>query len=112
MPERKTLSGHREFKAVYARGRRATSDGITAIVLETPGVATRTGFAVPAQAAGAVTRNRIRRRLREAVRALMVPSGYRVIIRSDRSTAEAPFPDVLGHLRAALEGAGVKGLPS
>jgi ribonuclease P protein component len=112
MPERKALSGNREFKAVYARGRRSTSDGITAIVLETPGDSTRTGFAVPARGAGAVTRNRVRRRLREALRILQVPSGYQVVIRSDASPATSPFSEVLAHLKTALEGAGVRGLPS
>jgi hypothetical protein len=41
---------------------------------------------------------------------LGLPDGYQVVIRSDASGARAPFSEVQGHLRTALEGAGMKGL--
>jgi ribonuclease P protein component len=108
---RTTLSGQREFKAVYAHGRRAASNGITTVALSAPGSPTKTGFAISSRQAGAVDRNRIRRRLREGLRCLRLPDGYWIVVKSDYSSARLPFQDLVGHLKRALEGAGVEGLP-
>ena len=52
----------------------------------------RFGFIVSKRAAPlSVTRNRIRRRLREAVRALPFREGWDVLLIARKSTADAPF---------------------
>jgi ribonuclease P protein component len=64
-------------------------------------------YAVPRKAGGAVTRNRIRRRLRAAVDALvdeMAPGAY--LISPDRTAADMPFEALIHSLRTSLRAAG------
>lgn len=57
----------------------------------------RFGFIVSKRAAPlSVTRNRVRRRLREAVRALRFQDGWDVLLIARQSTAEAPFDALQG----------------
>ena len=57
-----------EFDRVYKSGERHSSANMTVIFLAAPGGVPRVGFAAGKALGGAVERNRIRRRLREAVR--------------------------------------------
>ena len=62
----------------------------------------RFGFVVSKRAAPlSVTRNRVRRRLREAVRSLRFQDGWDVLLIARQSTAEAPF-DALQRATASL----------
>ena len=62
----------------------------------------RFGFIVSKRAAPlSVTRNRVRRRLREIVRALPFQDGWDVLLIARQSTAEAPF-DALRAATASL----------
>jgi ribonuclease P protein component len=56
----------------------------------------RFGFTVPKAVGKAVARNRIRRRLREAVRTQMpsLPSNWLVVFNPRRNLLEAPFDQV------------------
>jgi ribonuclease P protein component len=53
---------------VYAEGRRRNFDWLVAFLLENRNNPSRIGFTVPAAFGSAVDRNRIKRRMREAVR--------------------------------------------
>ena len=66
-----------------------------------PGAA-RLGLAVSA-AGGAVTRNRVKRRLRHAVRELELQPGMDYVIIANREVAEAAYTRVRGWLGRALE---------
>lgn len=57
-----------EFDRVYQGGERHSSANLTAIFLAATGRGSRVGFTAGKALGGAVERNRIRRRLREAVR--------------------------------------------
>ena len=57
-----------DFRRVYDRGRRQSLDGMVAFFLATDNPSSRIGFTVPAAFGPAVDRNRIKRRLREAIR--------------------------------------------
>jgi ribonuclease P protein component len=56
----------------------------------------RFGFTLPKALGKAVVRNRIRRRLREAVRTQMpsLPSNWAVVFNPRRNVLEAPFDEV------------------
>ena len=69
---------------------------------------TRLGLAVPSGAGRAVTRNRLRRRLREIVRAYGPGDGMDVVIRADKSAAGRNFQELDEVVVAALGQAGVK----
>lgn len=57
-----------DFRKVYSEGRRRNLDWLVAFSLATGKPVSRVGFTVPSSFGGAVERNRMKRRLREAVR--------------------------------------------
>ncbi len=91
----------RDIDAVYKRGRRARSDGISISVLDRgDSDATRVGFAVGRRCGGAVVRNRIRRRLRAAATAL--PAGLDVVIGGSPGLERTQFQELESHVKRAL----------
>jgi ribonuclease P protein component len=57
-----------DYRKVYAAGRRRSLDWLVAFSLHTGNAASRVGLTVPRTFGPAVERNRVKRRLREAVR--------------------------------------------
>ncbi|MGC8667385.1 MAG: ribonuclease P protein component [Chthonomonadales bacterium] len=89
LPRALRLRHNREFKRAYTRGRSYPhSLMVLYVVPGNPGV-TRFGFSVSRKLGGAVIRNRIRRRLREACRALLpeVRPGFDVVIVARRAAS-------------------------
>ncbi|MGA3184901.1 MAG: ribonuclease P protein component [Candidatus Dormibacteria bacterium] len=64
----------------------------------------RLGLSVPGMA-GAVERNRVRRRLREAARGLHDHHGYDLIVSADASALRVPFPVLRDQVETAARGA-------
>jgi ribonuclease P protein component len=62
----------------------------------------RFGFTAAATLGKAVVRNRIKRRLREAVRSLAVAPGWDVVINSRRGAAEASYDQLRGQVRELM----------
>jgi ribonuclease P protein component len=62
----------------------------------------RYAFAVPKRVGTAVVRNRVRRRLREALRALPVCEGYDLVISVRPEAAAATFQTLLSELKLLL----------
>ena len=71
------------------------------------GEPTRVGYSVKSSAGPAVTRNRIKRRLRAAVRALEPGSGFDVVITGDAAVASIEFQILVDKLGTALRSTGV-----
>ena len=69
-----------------------------AFCLRMPGepVPSRFGFTVPKQVGKAVQRNRLKRRIREAVKARLgvLPANWAIVFNPRRSLLEAPFEDL------------------
>jgi ribonuclease P protein component len=96
-PRSARLLRHADFERVYKQGRRHFSASITVFYWprpkqETPTSGPRIGFTVGRALGGAVQRNRIRRRLREAVR-LSPPAGVAadVVINPKKSLLTIDF---------------------
>jgi ribonuclease P protein component len=71
----------------------------------------RVGFTTTKKIGNAVTRNRARRRLREAARLLLgdgQAEGYDLVLIGRDATATRDFAMLVGDLRGALRQAGVK----
>jgi len=82
LPARARLKLRSDFRSVYARGRSCATDLVVVYALPNHKDTTRIGFSVSRKVGKAVVRNRVKRLLREAARA-MLPSldpGYDVII--------------------------------
>ena len=94
-PRAARLVKRSEFKQVYSKGKRWSGPLFVAFTLAIPGPS-RAGFTVPKALGKAVVRNRIRRRVREAVRRgwLAMPPGFEIVFNPRRAVLKAPFADL------------------
>jgi ribonuclease P protein component len=89
-----------DFRAVY-RATRPSGGRLLALRAVPNGLeVTRFGFVVGKPVGGAVERNRVRRRLREAARALPVATGYDVVITARPAALAAPLATLRDELMA------------
>ena len=100
-----------EFLCVAAKGRKAAVHGLVLQALARPDAGpVRLGFTVTKKVGNAVIRNRTRRRLREAARALLrerAVSGVDLVLIGRDTTRGRPFVDLIDDLRRALIKVGV-----
>lgn len=104
------LLRHADFERVYKRGRRHFAGHMTVFYLarggETPdgSFGSRVGFTVSKALGGAVQRNRMKRRLREAVRLQGVPAGLDadIVINPKRTLLTAEFADLRNEIAKAF----------
>jgi ribonuclease P protein component len=112
-PRSVRLLRHSDFQRVYKQGRRHFSPSMTVFYLrrsEAPvagqnaAKGLRVGFTVGRVLGGAVQRNRMKRRLREAVRLTMPASapGADVVINPKKSLLTAEFDSVVNEVRQAF----------
>jgi ribonuclease P protein component len=96
-----------EFLRVAASGlsRQCSAFKVQAASREDAEGAPRFGFTVTKRVAGATARNRIRRRLKEALRttsALAACKGYDYVFVARRSALSMPFPELKAQMAQAL----------
>jgi ribonuclease P protein component len=114
-PRSLRLLRHADFERVYKLGRRHFSASLTVFYLARPEATEgstngraasglRVGFAVGRALGGAVQRNRIKRRLREAVRLSQPPRKLRadVVMNPRKALLTADFDAVLNEVRRAF----------
>jgi len=110
-PSSARLLKHSDFERVYKQGRRHFSSHMTVFYLQpagdgSPTATARVGFTVGKVLGGAVVRNRIKRRMREAVRmqrSVLQGSGpVDVVINPKKSVLTLEFPVVLEEVGRAL----------
>lgn len=105
-PRQMRLLKHADFDRVYQQGRRHFSSHMTVFYrLRETGEGMRIGFTVSRALGGAVDRNRMKRRLREAVR-LSHPGTtlpVDVVINPKRTLLGAEFSEVLKEVGRAFE---------
>jgi len=106
-PPSKRLLKHADFQRVYQGGRRQFTGHMTVFFLRreaTPASGPRVGFTVGKALGGAVQRNRIKRRMREAVR-LGLPAcaaPVDVVFNPRQSVLELPFAELLSEVERGL----------
>jgi ribonuclease P protein component len=99
------LLKHADFERVYKQGNRHFAGHMTVFYLRRDqGSGLRVGFTVSKALGGAVQRNRMRRRLREAVRlhGLSAEVTADVVINPKRSLLTADFSDLQNQVAKAL----------
>lgn len=104
-PRGMRLLRHGDFERVYREGRRHFSANLTVFYLGRPaGDHARIGFTVSRALGGAVDRNGMKRRLREAVRITRPPTelGVDIVINPKRSLLTADFQDVVREVARAF----------
>lgn len=105
------LSRLQDFSAIQDRGATRSTSLMAARFLRTDLETTRFGLATGRRIGGAVVRNRVRRRLREALRTLQASfrPGWDVLIIVRPAIVEADHAALVGSLRRTLERGGVLG---
>lgn len=104
-PRRLRLLKHADFDRVYKDGRRHFSSQMTVFYLRQEKGPARVGFTVGRVLGGAVERNRIKRRLREAVRLrhTLLTGPVDVVINPKKSVMRVEFPTLLQEMERAFE---------
>ena len=102
MERRYRLKKNRAFQYVYRKGHSVACRNL--VMLLAPGRELKIGFSVSKKTGKAVTRNRIKRRLRECFRPYLgdVKTGLYVIV-ARPSAAEAAFDDLKRDVRYLLK---------
>lgn len=109
-PKTERLLRHADFERVYKQGRRHFAAHMTVFYRARAGetadgsVGLRVGFTVSKALGGAVQRNRMKRRLREAVRLQGLPAGLDadVVINPKRTLLAAEFADLRNEIAKAF----------
>jgi ribonuclease P protein component len=97
-PKSARLLRRADFRRVYEAGRRISNPYFAAFcAAREGGGGPRVGLAAPRALGKAVVRNRIKRRLREAVRRNLwrLGPGWDVVIQGRKAVLEAPFEELL-----------------
>ena len=103
-PRSLRLLRHADFERVYQQGRRHFSAHMTVFYLRREDGGTRVGYTVSRVLGNAVVRNRMKRRLREAVR-LGRPNtnaSVDIVINPKKSLLHASFDDLLNEIERAF----------
>jgi|SRR5215469_7968542 len=112
-PKSRRLLRHADFQRVYEGGRRQFTGNMTVFFLrrtisahtDASNDSLRVGFTVGRALGGAVERNRLKRRMREAVRTAWpaVEAPVDVVIHPRKSVQQMPFADVVSEMARALQ---------
>jgi len=116
IPREHRLRKHAEFELVYKSGRRQFSSSFTAFYLLRPGTQSegpRVGITVGRQMGGAVQRNRIKRRVRAAVRQNLrrVASAVDVVINPKKAVFGMDFEALSTEIARAFDAIAQKTAP-
>ncbi len=109
------LRRRKDFAAAYRRGRVQGNQLLVVRVHTNNGRGTRFGFVAGKAVGGAVVRNRVKRRLREAAASMTVAQGLDIVVGARRTAAAAQYAALRQALSALLKRAGAltaPGLPA
>ena len=105
-PRSARLLRHSDFERVYKQGKRHFASHFTMFYLQRATLGgPRIGFTVSRALGGAVDRNRMKRRLREAVRSNRMDESVCVdlVINPKKSLVRAEFPELLEQIKRAFD---------
>ena len=103
-PDRR-IQKSKEYRLVYDTGRKVPKATFVAFCLRrSDDEPTRVGFTTPRALGKAVIRNRVRRRIREAVRLNLwrLPSGWSLVFNPRRVAANRPFSEIVAEVEQVL----------
>ena len=101
------LRHRKDFDAVFRKGRSWNNELLVLRTLPNSLDHNRFGFVTSKKLGGAVIRNRVRRRLREAVRVLPLRPGCDAVVSTKVPAAQADFQQLRGAVTELLRRAGL-----
>ncbi len=105
------LRHRKDFDAVFRRGRAWNNNLLVLRALPNNLTHNRYGFVTSKRLGGAVVRNRVRRRLREAVRVLPLGCGWDVVVSAKVPASRADFHELNRAVTNLLARAGILQAP-
>jgi ribonuclease P protein component len=103
LPDLESLRTSRDFRRVLKDGKRRRKGGVVVVRSTGRPDSYRLGLIVSKGTGNAVTRNRIKRRLRHAVGELSLKPGMDYVIIASGQVAEAGFAQIKGWISRAVE---------
>jgi ribonuclease P protein component len=107
LPRQIRLRRRKDFDAVFRRGRTWSNDLLVLRTLPNDCDHNRFGFVTSKRLGKAVVRNRVRRRLRETVRALPTLPGFDCVLSARTKAADADFAALSAAAGSLLKRAGL-----
>ncbi|HSJ26656.1 MAG TPA: ribonuclease P protein component [Acidimicrobiia bacterium] len=101
-PSFESLRSSARFREILRRGHRRTVGGLTVVSLANVESRCRVGLVAGRRLGSAVTRNRIKRRIRHACRNLEFTPGWDHVVIPTAEVARVPFDTLVGWLRAGI----------
>ncbi|MGE5559043.1 MAG: ribonuclease P protein component [Bacillota bacterium] len=104
-----TIKKNAEFNALFSSGRKYAYKGLVMIILPGQEGKTRFGWCISKRQGNAVERNRMRRRLKEAVRLILpdIKEGIDIVILGNRTIKKLKFEELLLRVRCLFKNAGI-----
>lgn len=96
------LQSSADFRRVLTEGDRTRRGGVTVVSHPGPESAIRVGLVAGRAVGNAVRRNRVKRRLRHALKEIQLEQGMDYVIIADRRVGDAPFGQLKDWLEAAI----------
>jgi ribonuclease P protein component len=109
LPRRARITSSDEIRTLFRRGKRSKTRHLDAFVSPSPAPFARLGVVVPKHKRSIVQRNRLKRRLREIGRTVLLPAlgnrgaAFDVLLRVRPEAYTASFADLQGELAALTE---------
>lgn len=106
-----SLKRNKEFRRVYKAGKSVVGHAMVLIYLKGPAEGVRVGFAVGKRIGGAVVRNKVKRRLREAVTPLLpeITPGCRLVFVARSPITGVTYREIENTVRRLVSKAGLVG---
>lgn len=111
MQRKQRLRRREDFDTVYHRGRSWANNLLALRALPNGLDESRFGFSISKRVGNAVVRNRAKRRLREIVRALAIPSGWDAVLIARPPAGAADFQQLSGAVRSLCDHARLRKPP-
>lgn len=108
-PREQRITRGAEIRALFARGKRSRTPHLDVLHSESPVSFSRVGLVVPRYGNSAVRRNRVKRRLREALRLEVLPrldaagEARDVLVRARREAYDVPYARLAEELKEWLD---------
>jgi ribonuclease P protein component len=103
-----SLKGSREFARLARKGRALSHTLLTVKVLPNGRSRNRCGLVVSKKVGNAVVRNKVKRRLREIIRAIPLKQGWDIMIIARSATSSSNYQELKAALEDILSRAGLR----